>query len=108
MTSAQIDREFDVVWQGRDYLCVFLPPVPKPIELRGLELEPDPPSVGVYDQVWAALPGDLHEIRERTGLGQTAVYTSLAKMRRQGKIHSLKSDRLPVVYTPIHDGVSGG
>lgn len=103
MTAEQIDRQFDVVWRGKDYLCI--PPfelartcMQRHVLIGGEDFAKEPPTVDAYSRVVEALPGQLLNLAARTRLNKATVYTVLAKLRRQGKLVQTKPNDGFLIY----------
>lgn len=102
MTTEQIDRDFDVVWTGRDYLCVRTPPSPRPDLLRALPpLTPE----DIQDRqgrnrqlVIHAMPGTAVALETNSGLTARAVLAVLNNLRRTGKLLTTKERGQLTVY----------
>jgi len=93
MTTEQVQRSFDVVFSGRDYLCV--PPCPP----RAIHDGVLPPAIASDRQdrqgqnlrrVLAVMPGTTVELADRSGLTDRAVLAVLNNLRRKGDLVSTR------------------
>jgi len=122
MTTAQIDRAFDIVWQNHwtdAHLCcpeanhpTRRPPVVIPVKAvpfaEGLSHDE------IRRLVVAAMPGTVKQLAIKAGIEEKRIYAVLSHLSRRGElvttkpgkrvcygVQSLKTSTLPVQYSRI-------
>ena len=107
MTDAQIESRFDVIWSGRDYLCVADPPVPVPsperlvawVEPTVLPPKPYRRRGTAYEAVRSVLPVTHRELEVRSGCQGPTVQSVLSQLRRDGDLVSTRRENSRRIYS---------
>lgn len=104
MTTAQIDRDFEIVWHGRDYLCVFPPPLKAPaVERLILPVDQVPrfTVAEIRQRVVEAMPGSMQQLIARTGCSRQAIYSTMQYLQRAGRLVTSRQFRGRTVYAVV-------
>lgn len=107
MTDQERNDRFDVRWNGRGYLCVFPPALPKIYPERQLSaFDADQPYVKTRRvKVLQSMPGTIHELAARSGCNPNTVNSVLGVFRRAGQLRAERpGGRGLQVYRVVPEG----